>query len=382
MEYSALRRRISEVEKAAAKARKADRQAEALESLDRLRTGDIIEVPAGKFSGWAVVLDPSYSGHEPRPYVLTADRQARRLAPMDFPVPVAAQGRMRVPRSFNGRNPAMRRDLATQLRSKVRDLEGPRRTPRRDEPIDPAAEREVARLRADLKAHPCHRCPDREDHARWAERWHKLKRDADLLQRRVEKRTNVVARTFDRVCDVLTALGYLEGDTITDRGRHLMRLYSDMDLVAAESLRDGLWDELTPSELAAVLSSLVYEARRPDDASPPRVPNPQVQDALGDTIRLWGRLDTLEKEHHLDFLREPDLGFAWAAWRWAEGDDLDEVLLGVDLAAGDFVRWMKQLLDLCGQVADASGDAPLRSTARQAIKLMKRGVVGWSALSD
>ena len=174
----------------------------------------------------------------------------------------------------------------------------------------------------------------------------------------------------------------VEGDTITDRGRHLMRLYSDMDLVAAESLRDGLWDELTPSELAAVLSSLVYEARRPDDASPPRVPNPAVQDALGATIRLWGRLDTLEKDHHLDFLREPDLGFAWASYRWAEGDDLDQVLLGVDLAAGDFVRWMKQLLDLCGQVADAAGDAPLRWTARQAVKQLKRGVVGWSTLND
>ena len=32
----------------------------------------------------------------------------------------------------------------------------------------------------------------------------------------------------------------------------------------------------------------------------------------------------------------------------------------IDLAAGDFVRWMKQLLDLAGQVADAAGDAPLR----------------------
>jgi len=382
MEYSALRRRITDVEKAAARSRRAGRREEALESLDRLRPGDIIEVPAGKYAGWAVVVDPSYGGHEPRPYVLTADRQARRLAPTDFPVPIEAQGRMRVPRSFNGRNPAMRRDLATQLRSRVRDLDGPRPDRRREAPVDPAAEQEVARLRAELKAHPCHRCPDREDHARWAERWHKLKRDADVLQRRVEKRTNVVARTFDRVCDVLTSLGYLEGDTITDRGRHLMRLYSDMDLVAAESLRDGLWDALTPAELAAVLSSLVYEARRPDDASPPRVPNPAVQDALGATIRLWGRLDTLEKDHHLDFLREPDLGFAWAAYRWAEGDDLDQVLLGVDLAAGDFVRWMKQLLDLCGQVADAAGDSPLRSTARQAIKLMKRGVVGWSAVGD
>ena len=83
--------------------------------------------------------------------------------------------------------------------------------------------------------------------------------------------------------------------------------------------------------------------------------------------RLWRELAALERDHRLDFLREPDPGFAWAAYRWAEGDDLDEVLGGTTLAAGDFVRWVKQLIDLCGQVADAAGDTPLRRTAREAV---------------
>ena len=97
----------------------------------------------------------------------------------------------------------------------------------------------------------------------------------------------------------------------------------------------------------------------------PELPGGRVQPALGELVRLWGQLDALERDHKLDFLREPDLGFAWAAWRWAEGDDLDDVLMVTGLSAGDFVRWMKQLLDLCGQVADAAGDTPLRSTARK-----------------
>ena len=136
-----------------------------------------------------------------------------------------------------------------------------------------------------------------------------------------------------------------------------MRIYSDMDLVAAESLRRGLWDDLDASELAAALSVLVFEARRPDDASSPRLPGGRVKRARSPRwCALWGELDALERDHRLDFLRQPDLGFAWAAYRWAEGDDLDDVLGVTDLAAGDFVRWMKQLLDLAGQVADAAGD--------------------------
>ena len=384
MEYAALRRRISDVEKGASRARRTDRREEAIASLAKLKPGDVIEVPTGKFAGFAVVIDPGWSAEGPRPYVVTADRQARRLAMIDFPAPVEPVTRLKVPKNFNGRNPQMRRDLASALRSRTHGLTSP---PRKDAGRDrgtiaPESEREITRLRAELKAHPCHECPEREDHARWAERWFKLDRDAATLKRRVEQRTNTVARQFDRVCDVLTALDYLDGDTVTERGRHLQRIYSDMDLVAAESLRRGLWDDLSPSELAAALSVLVFESRRPDDASSPRLPGGAVKEVVAEMVRVWADLDALERENKLDFLRQPDLGFAWAAYRWSEGDELDDVLSATELAAGDFVRWMKQLLDLAGQVADAAGSKALRDTARDVVQRLRRGVVAYSGLVD
>ena len=116
-------------------------------------------------------------------------------------------------------------------------------------------------------------------------------------------------------------------------------------------------DRLGPSALAAALSTLVYEARRPEDVVSPRVPGGDTQRAVDDLERLWRELSAVEREHRLDFLRRPDAGLAWAAYRWAEGDDLAEVLDESDLTAGDFVRWVKQLIDLCGQVADAAGAA-------------------------
>jgi ATP-dependent RNA helicase HelY len=382
MEYAALRHRISTVEKNASRERRADRREEIVESLGKLRPGDVIDVPTGKFAGYAVVIDPGFDPESPRPYVVTIDRQARRLAMIDFNAPVSAQTRIRIPKNFNGRNPQMRRDLASALREKTRDLRPVAAPSRRTAQARSAAEAEIADLRDQLRRHPCHDCPDREDHARWAERWFKLDRDAATLRRRVENRTNTVARQFDRVCDVLTALDYLEGEQVTDRGRRLMRLYSEMDLVAAESLRLGLWDDLSPSELAAALSVLVYEARRSDDAPPPRLPGGRLNDVIAQMVRVWADLDALERDHHLDFLRQPDLGFAWAAYRWAEGDDLDDVLTVIDLAAGDFVRWMKQLVDLAGQVADAAGDKPLRKTAREVVDVLKRGVVAYSSLVE
>jgi ATP-dependent RNA helicase HelY len=386
MEYAALRRRINELEKGASKSRRDDERGEVIASLSRLKPGDVIQVPVGKFAGYAVVIDPGFSPEGPRPYVVTADGQARRLAMIDFPTPVEPVTRVKVPRNFNGRNPQMRRDLASAIRSKTDNLTPPppsgesRRVPRRGGPSD--VDSEIAALRAQLRAHPCHSCPEREDHARWAERYFKLERDTATLRRRIERRTNTVARQFDRVCEVLAALDYLDGDTVTERGRPLMRIYSDMDLVAAEALRHGLWDDLSPSELAAVLSVLVFEARRPDDASSPRIPGGKVKEVIGEMVRLWGELDQLEKEHHLEFLRQPDLGFAYIAYRWAEGDDLDDVLGHSELAAGDFVRWVKQLLDLADQVSHAAGDSPLRKTAREAVRRLRRGVVAYTSLAE
>ena len=393
MEYAWLRRRLSDVEAAAARERKMDRRAEIVESLESLRPGDVIEVPTGKYAGWALVVDPGSRSDrdDPRPYVLTEDRQARRLAMIDFNRPVEPATRMRVPRNFNGRNPQQRRDLASALRTKMRDMptkHAGKRGRGTAHPSgsrggrDPGHEQEITRLRADLRSHPCHGCDDRESHARWAERHAKLQREVTTLRRRIETRTNTIARQFDRVCDVLTSLGYLEQDEVTPAGDVLMRIYTELDLVVAECLRGGLWDGLDAPDLAAALSVLVYESRRADDSSAPRPPRGQVREVLGRMVSLWAELSRVEKDHRLDFLREPDLGFAWAAQRWAAGGSLDEVLSETDLAAGDFVRWMKQLLDLTGQVAEAAPTPALRGTARDVADALRRGVVAYSSLAE
>lgn len=97
-------------------------------------------------------------------------------------------------------------------------------------------------------------------------------------------------------------------------------------------------------------------------------------------VSVWGELEEVEKENRLAFLREPDLGFAWAAHAWARGKPLESVL-GPDLTPGDFVRAVKQLIDLLGQIAMAAGrDTPVGVTARQAAEALRRGVVAYSSV--
>ncbi|MBA2774608.1 MAG: DEAD/DEAH box helicase [Nocardioidaceae bacterium] len=382
MEYAALRRALTERETSLSRRKRSDRRDAAAESLDRLRTGDVIDVPIGRSQGLAVVVDPGIRSPRegPRPLVITVDRQARRLSLVDFPTPVEPLTRMKVAKTFNARNAQQRRDLAALLRDRTRDL--PSRGGGSRDRSPAADDAEVRRLRAAIREHPCHTCEDREHHARWAERYLKLQRETETIRWRIDQRTNTIARQFDRVCEVLTELGYLEGDAATPAGGSLSRIYSELDLVAAECLRRGVWDDLEAPALAAALSALVFESRNPDDADRPRLPGGAVRQALAQTVDIWAELDAVEREHRLSYLREPDLGFAWAAYRWAGGASLEDVLDDVDLAPGDFVRWVKQLLDLGEQIADAAGSGPLRATAREAVKAMRRGVVAYSAEVD
>ncbi len=384
--YAELRRALSARESELAREHGAARRAAAAESVESLRPGDVIRVPAGKRRGLAVVVDNgrlrrtehrggAATAGGAAPLVVTESRWSGYLSPADFPVAAQPLGRVKVPRGFNHRNPADRRDLVSSLRaSGIADPGKPRGGQDRGGGDDA----QIASLRRRLREHPCHRCPEREQHARWAERHHRLARDTGKLRRRVEGRTNTIARTFDRVCALLEARGYLDGDEVTGDGRMLAGLYAESDLLVAECLRDGVWDGLGPADLAACASTAVFEARREGGRSP-RLPGGRVREALSQTVHTWARLSEQESEHRLEFLREPDLGFAWAAHRWCSGDDLEDVLTGADLAAGDFVRWTKQVIDLLDQIAAVCG-AETRRTARKAVDGLRRGVVAYSSV--
>jgi ATP-dependent RNA helicase HelY len=385
-EYFALRVAIAERERTLARQGTAQKRAAAVASIERLRVGDVIRVPHGRRAGLAVVLDNGTAGFgEPRPLVLTEDRWAGRISSGDFGEPVEPLTRIRVPKHFNHRSPQERRDLAASLRSAAGvSGRGPSGgSPRRGRAVA-ADDPQLARLRERMRAHPCHACPDREEHARWAERRWRLQRETETLQAKVSSRTGSLSRTFDRVCQLLTERGYLTpAGQVTPHGRTLGRIWTEADLLVAECLRQGLWDRLDPAELAAAVSVVLYEARREADDRP-SVPRGAVADAVDSTLKLWLELESAESDHGLQLTREPDLGFVWPMYRWARGEPLSKVLAsahGVDgeMPAGDFVRWARQVVDLLGQLGEAVGaSATVRKTARDAIAAVNRGVLAYT----
>jgi ATP-dependent RNA helicase HelY len=383
-EYFAIRVAIADRERALARQGASQRRSAAVSSLERLRVGDVIRVPQGRRAGLAVVLEPVSGGfNEPRPLVLTQDRWAGRISPADFSGPVDVLERIRVPKHFNPRSPAARRDLAAAISATGLDRHGGGRRGRSG--ANTGEDAEIALLKVQMRQHPCHGCPDREEHARWAERRHRLQRDTDALRDKVAGRTGSLARTFDQVCALLTERGYLTGaGEVTEAGRMLARIWTEADLLVAECLRREVWEGLAPEELAAAVSMVLYESRREGDERA-TVPKGATTEAVDACQKLWAEIESDEAAHGLSLTRESDPGFVWPMYRWARGEPLARVLASgnnyeADMPAGDFVRWARQVLDLLGQIKDASGASPgVRETARKAIASVNRGVLAYQS---
>ena len=242
-------------------------------------------------------------------------------------------------------------------------------------------ESNLGRARKELRSHPCHECHEREAHARWGERYQKLKREVDQSVADMENKTGQVAKIFLRICELLTELDYLKssGDEVevTEPGRRLAKIYGERDLLVSECLKRGTWSGLDPAAMAAMAAALVYEGRGDEGEFEPKLPKGNFRDALEDTEVILEELTELQSRYRLKKESPLDLGIVWGVYRWATGSRLDDVLKLTGLLAGDFIRWSKQSVDLLDQLSN-SADAELAETSYRAIDLVKRGIVAYS----
>jgi ATP-dependent RNA helicase HelY len=328
------------------------------EALGRLRPGDVIEVSTGRRGGRAAVLSYANRRDESRLKVITADRKVLTLDAADFDVAPDVLGHVELPTPYAPNNHGFQLQVARRL----------------------AADAEHSRALARAEAHPVARCPDRDRHMRAIVQARRAETEIRDLERRVKGETGSLARHFDRVLRVLEAWGYLDGWSLTEKGHRLAHLYHECDLLIAEALDAQLLADLDPASLAGLVSIFTYEHRSANPPPPPWFPSAKARERYDSIKRLADELNADEHDAALAQTRQPDPGFVALAHAWAAGEDLDGVLEDEDLSGGDFVRNMKQLIDLLQQIADAATDTSTARVAAQAANRCFRGVIAASSV--
>ena len=402
-EYARLRQRIAEAEAALSRDKRARRRAEAGRQMEGLARGSVVVFRKGRRQRHAVVVGTG-ADRTGTPYltVLGEDSKIYNLTPDTTPEGVLRVGSLTVAASLEVRRPRDRDRLVTRLVEGMRagrfeEAGRPERGPRASR----SAAEQIDQLRRQMRSHPCHACPHREEHARVGRKWAKAVAQAERLTERIERRTGTIARLFDAVCQVLVALGYLrpvaqqepDGElAVTGAGRVLARVYAERDLLIAQCLRQGVWQGLGSSELAGAVSACVYEPRaNVASLSLPVAPGSALGRSLRQELDVARRINDLEALARLELSAGAEPAMAAGVQAWAEGASLAQVLEDSEMTAGDFVRWSRQLLDVLGQLATLQPDsredqalgsqvAEVSRTAAEASLDVDRGVVAFSGM--
>ena len=376
-EYLTLRDQLGQTEKSGARARKREARDESRRILSGVRPGDVLALTRGRKTRLCVVgaKATSASGRG-EVSVIGEDATWRALAPEDVRGAIAVVGHMSIPGGSALRRTKERTRIAGELRSGA--AKGIYEVPAEStQAFDP-----ISALRVAMRQHPVHRCPHREEHARAGAQWARLEREINRLRSSIDSQTGSVAAQFDRVCAVLERLGFLAGDEVTDAGQRLRRIFGERDLVIAMSLDEGAWDGLDECELASMVSALVYDSRSEDDAQElaPSGVGTRLRTAWEECMGTLERVHRAEKRYGCDPTPGLDGALMAATLAWAHGSTLATAIEGAPIQPGDFVRWMRQVMDCLGQIASASDSSNLARRAERAKERIGRGIVAWSTI--
>ncbi|MGO1445990.1 DEAD/DEAH box helicase [Corynebacterium casei] len=388
LDYIDLRRELTEEERKSVESKTHERSKEVVKILGKLQIGDVIALAGKKHPTLAVVATPANQTTDPRPWITTETGWSGRIDASGIENPPIVIGHMKLPRSVQKSPRRNAKFVQDQFRRQHFDRPKRMKMKPRSRPNP-----QVGVLRDAIRLHPVHEWPatDREQLAGLAQKLARRERDLKRLTNTVERATDTLGKTFERIVDLLAQMDYVEFEglgedrtpVITDEGQRLALIHNECDLLVAQCLKRGVWDDLDPAELAGVVSMCSFENRKETSGSPEAATD-RMAEAMNATLRIYTELTADEQLHKLPLTRQPEPGFSLALHQWAAGAPLGYCMSaaaesGADLTPGDFVRHCRQAVDLLQQVAKTAYTDELKANARRAVDAIQRGVVAIGA---
>lgn len=388
LDYIDLRRELTEEERKSVESKTHERSKEVVKALGKLQIGDVIALAGKKHPTLAVVATPANQTTDPRPWITTETGWSGRIDASGIENPPIVIGHMKLPRSVQKSPRRNAKFVQDQFRRQHFDRPKRMKMKPRSRPNP-----QVGVLRDAIRLHPVHEWPatDREQLAGLAQKLARRERDLKRLTNTVERATDTLGKTFERIVDLLAQMDYVEFEglgedrtpVITDEGQRLALIHNECDLLVAQCLKRGVWDDLDPAELAGVVSMCSFENRKETSGSPEAATD-RMAEAMNATLRIYTELTADEQLHKLPLTRQPEPGFSLALHQWAAGAPLGYCMSaaaesGAELTPGDFVRHCRQAVDLLQQVAKTAYTDDLKANARRAVDAIQRGVVAIGA---
>jgi len=332
-----------------------------IEAIDSLKPGDLILVPKSGRDTKAAVIATAQRVNGTKLTLVASTKAVLQLQAGDFDNPPIKQGHIVLPESLAFTSPKFIKEVALRVM--------------RTKPNKPNTKSSTSKNFTEM-SHAVSQDPELRRRLIAAKSADRIDNELEIMEARIDKSVQSVSAKFDELVQLMQRRGYVSAWNLTDQGRTLARIFHELDLVVAEALTDGLFDELNAAELASLLSTFVYEFRRAED--PPRPIIPKTLASKWKTLQaLSNKIAHDEESSGLSPHRSLDPGLMDVTFAWASGDELIDIL-NEDLTAGDFVRTMKQLIDLLRQISLVAQLQETRDSALAASQALLRGVVAAS----
>lgn len=337
-------------------------------ALANLKPGAIIRISKGDVRGPVVVVASANRRSGVRLTAITKGGDVVHLEGddlIDLPEPV---GLIKLPSNYGPQRKGYRQDVAKRLRTaKVGS----------DRHIASNQRRRESGRKLQADELDVARDPDLRIRREAAARAERIEQEMIKLSERVAEKNQSLGQEFDRVLDLLDRYGYAETESweLTADGEMLANIFNETDLLVAEMLRNGVVDGLNAADLAAIVSCVVYEHRSQEPPPAPWFASKDVRARWQRLAAMSEDLQAMERSIGLGEHRAPDPTFAAIAHAWVAGEGFAEIVDEEELTGGDFVRTMKQLIDLLRQVATVAPEAATRRAASEAVESARRGVV-------
>ena len=329
-----------------------------------LRPGDVVLIGETLPNERLVVISSANRGSGGKLSLLTISKGVKTITARDITEHVYTIGHIALPTPYQPTNSRFLKETSAKLsRFKIN-------------------ERMLVRSGRNRKVrndHPFLNDPDAKFKLNAAESADRIAKELAQLEKRVSTSVQSVSKKFEDLTDLLEQWGYVDDWKLTKKGVRLGRIFHESDLLIAECLSEGVFDDLDHYELASLTSVFVYEDRKREALERIHFPNSKLDDRWAKIEQISRKLSAQEVQYGLLPHRFPDPGFMCTAYDWAHGTSLFDILDEDDVTAGDFVRTMKQLIDLLRQFSTIDDETISSTISGLAAKSLFTGVVAASS---
>ena len=218
----------------------------------------------------------------------------------------------------------------------------------------------------------CDTCKLYKKHSKNVEVITRINVRQNKLEKEMERQRDIFWNKFLAHRSVLIDFGFLKDDYPTDWGKTTSQIRSENELYLAQIIFSDALQNLSPAQLAAVISAVTTEEQRSDMMYGLPLSEP-VRKSLNLIRNIRRKIDKVQKRYSVEAPLYINPFYSSLIELWVDGAEWETIAESLDVGEGDIVRSFKRTVDILRQFTTIDNVPEwLVFTAREAIDKILR----------